>query len=257
VAERSALAEVLTRHRLVTAVGPGGVGKMRLAVAVAADVTDRYADGAWYVDLVPVTDTAMVGAAVAAAFGYGEQPGRSLTDTVLAKLAGAEALVVLDNCEHLLDGVAAFVERLLSACPKMTVLATSRARLLVPFEFVFSVPGLSLVEGAGESDAVALFVERAAMAGWSTPYPSDRRRIATICDQLDGVALAIRRWGGVCPPEDCGEPGDTAASWRRSEIPDHEEHESMLEWVGGQFDPDAFDASDSDHRLNPRHLTAI
>ena len=125
---------VLARHRLVTAVGPGGVGKTRLAVAVAADVADRYADGAWYVDLVPVTDTSMVGAAVASAFGFGEQPGRSPTETVISKLAGAEALVVLDNCEHLMDGVTAFVERLLTGCPKVTVLATSRARLRLPFE---------------------------------------------------------------------------------------------------------------------------
>ena len=103
-AERAALADDLARHRLVTAVGSGGVGKTRLALAVATDVTDRYADGAWYVDLVPVTDPAMVGAAVASAFGFGEQLGRSPTDTVVAKFAGAEALVVLDNCEHLVDG---------------------------------------------------------------------------------------------------------------------------------------------------------
>jgi predicted ATPase len=192
VAERTALAEALSEHRLVTAVGPGGVGKTRLALAVTADVTDHYADGAWYVDLVPVTETAMVGAAVASAIGFREQPGRSPTDTVLAKLANAEALVLLDNCEHVRDGVTAFVERLLSACPKTTVLATSRVRLVVPFEWVFPVPGLSLDDtDDGESDAVALFVERAAMAGWSPPDPQDRHRIATLCGAFDGLALAI------------------------------------------------------------------
>ena len=191
VAERAALAEVLTQHRFVTAVGPAGVGKTRLAVAVAADVAGRYADGAWYVDMVPVTDAAMVGAAVASAFGFGEQLGRSPTDTVISKLAAAEALVVLDNCEHVVDGATAFVERLLSACPRTTVLATSRARLLVPFEWVFPVPRLSLADTKGEGDAEALFVERAAMAGWSSPSPDDRRRIAAICSELDGIALAI------------------------------------------------------------------
>jgi predicted ATPase/DNA-binding CsgD family transcriptional regulator len=193
VAERAALAEALTQHRLVTAVGPGGVGKTRLAVAVAADVTGRYNDGAWYVDLVPVTDPAMVGATVAAVFGFGEQIGRSPTETVISKLAGAEALVVLDNCEHVVDGVTAFVERLLSACPGVTVLATSRARLRVPFESVFAVPGLSREEPSADahSDAVTFFFERAAMAGWSSPYPDDVRRVATICERLDGVALAI------------------------------------------------------------------
>ena len=190
-AERAALAGLLARHRLVTAVGPGGVGKTRLALAVVSDLADQYADGAWYVDLVPVTDAAMVGAAVASAFGFGEQPGRSPTDTVVAKLATAQALVVLDNCEHLLGGVAPFVERLLTSCSRTTVLATSRVRLMVPHESVFPVPGLSLEDGEEQGDAGRLFVERAAMAGWASPYPTDRARIARICEELDGIALSI------------------------------------------------------------------
>ena len=93
-AERAALADALSEYRLVTAVGPGGVGKTRLALAVADDVGGRYSGGARYVDLVPVTDPAMVGAAVASALGFGEQPGRSPLDTVTAKLAEAEVLLV-------------------------------------------------------------------------------------------------------------------------------------------------------------------
>src|SRR4030095_7386255 len=149
-------------------------------------------------DLVPVTDVAMVWAAVAGAFGFGEQPGRSPTDTVVSKLAAAEALVVLDNCEHLLDGVTGLVERLLSGCPRITVLATSRARLQMPFEYVYSVPGLSLDErtDGADSDAVALFVERAGMAGWSSPHPHDRRRIPPICETPDGGGPAIWVGGG-------------------------------------------------------------
>ena len=177
-AEREALAGALTEHRLVTTVGPGGVGKTRLALAVAEDVRSRHTGGARYVDLVPVTDPAMVGAALAGAFGFGEQPGRSPADTVVAKLAGADVLLVLDNCEHLLDGVSALVERLLAACPRVVVLATSRARLRLPFEFVFPVPGMSLEGDAGsdadQSDATALFHERASMTGWTSPYPDDR-----------------------------------------------------------------------------------
>ena len=185
-AEREALADALSEYRLVTAVGPGGVGKTRLALAVADDVGGRYSGGARYVDLVPVTDPSMVGAAVASALGFGEQPGRSPLDTVTAKLAEADVLLVLDNCEHLLDGVSAVVERLLAGCPRVVVLATSRARLRVPFEFVFPVPGMSL-----ERDAMALFRDRAAMTGWTTSYPHDHLRIRTICRRLDGMALAI------------------------------------------------------------------
>ncbi|HET9420997.1 MAG TPA: LuxR C-terminal-related transcriptional regulator [Nocardioides sp.] len=185
-AERAALAEALSEYRLVTAVGPGGVGKTRLAVAVADDVAGRYSGGAGYVDLCPVTDPAMVGAAVASAFGFGEQPGRSPLDTVIAKLADADVLLVVDNCEHLLDGVSGVVERLLAGCPRVVVLTTSRARLRVPFEFVFPVPGMSL-----ERDAMALFRERASMTGWTTSYSHDHLRIRTICGRLDGMALAI------------------------------------------------------------------
>ncbi len=184
-AERAALAEILAGHRLVTAVGPGGVGKTRLAIAVAGDVADRYPNGARYVDLVPVSDPAMTGVAVATALGFGEQPGRSHTDTLVAKLAATETLLVLDNCEHLVTGVTGLVERLLTDCPGVTVLATSTTRLQLPFEYVLSVPGLSLDE------AEELFVERAGMTGWSSRYAEDRRRIASICTRLDGVALAI------------------------------------------------------------------
>src|SRR5215469_11839679 len=192
--ERAELREAVGAHRQVTAAGPGGVGKTRLALAVAADLAGGFEDGVWFVDLVPVTDPAMVGSAVAAAVGVGEQQGRSIGDSVLAALADRRALLVLDNCEHLGDGVAPFVERLLARCPRVSVLTTSRARLLVPFEWVYQVPPLSL-EGsgggdAGSSDAVLLFLDRAVAAGW-TLEPGHLAQVAEICRKLDGVALAI------------------------------------------------------------------
>jgi predicted ATPase/DNA-binding SARP family transcriptional activator len=191
VVERTALAAALSAHRLVTALGPGGVGKTRLALSVAAEVTGRYADGAWYVDLVPVTDPSMIAQAIAAAVGLSEHQGRSAEDIVLGWLAARQALLVLDNCEHLLGGVAALLERLLAGSPELTVLVTSRARLLVPFEWVFTVPGLSVeADGGGPGDAVELFRVRAA-AGGSTLRPGDMQRAAAICRELDGMALAI------------------------------------------------------------------
>ncbi|MCW3844240.1 LuxR C-terminal-related transcriptional regulator [Micromonospora yasonensis] len=194
--ERAELTEMIKTHRQVTAVGPGGVGKTRLALTVAADAGSEYADGVWFVDLVPITDPDMVAAAVAGALGLGEQPGRGMDESVVAALADRHVLLVLDNCEQVRDGVAPFLERLLAACPRLTVLATSRARLMVPFERVYPVPPLSLA-GDGESEAVALFMDRAAAVG-RPPDPALRDHIASICERLDGVALAIElaaaRW---------------------------------------------------------------
>jgi DNA-binding CsgD family transcriptional regulator len=104
--ERTVLAEALGAHRLVTAVGPGGVGKTRLALRVVADIADRFADGAWFVDLVPVTDSSMIAPAIAEAIGVGEHQSRSPEETIVNWLADRETLLVLDNCEHLRDGVA-------------------------------------------------------------------------------------------------------------------------------------------------------
>jgi predicted ATPase/DNA-binding CsgD family transcriptional regulator len=196
--ERAELGGALGAHRQVTATGPGGVGKTRLALAVAADLAGDFPDGVWFVDLVPVTDPAMVGSAVAAAVGLGEQRGRSIDDSVLAALADRRVLLVLDNCEHLSGGVAPFVERLLARGPDVRVLATSRARLSVPFERVYPVPPLALDghdgPGApadpGPSDAVSLFLDRAAAAG-ATVEPEALAQVAEVCRKLDGMALAI------------------------------------------------------------------
>ena len=189
-AERAALIEALGTHRLVTAVGPGGVGKTRLALSVVTEVAGRFADGAWYTDLVPVTDPAMIAPAIAAALGLGERQGVSSEDTVLGWLAPRETLLVLDNCEHLLDGLPVLLERLLAGSPRLSVLLTSRARLLVPFEWVFLVPGMSIAADGGPGDAVELFGVRAAAAG-SPVTAADAGRIAAICRSLDGMALAI------------------------------------------------------------------
>ncbi|CAL9351383.1 hypothetical protein SUDANB121_00484 [Nocardiopsis dassonvillei] len=201
VGERRALAEEIRGHRLVTVVGSGGVGKTRLALAVAAQAADDFPDGVWFADLVPLTEAGRVGAAVAAAVGVGERPGESLDDAVRAALADRRALLVLDNCEHVREGVAPFLERLLGACPRLHVVVTSRVRLMVPFERAFPLPPLSL-DGGEDSEAAALFMERASAVG-PPPGTSVGAQVAAVCERLGGMALAIElaaaRWSTLGP----------------------------------------------------------
>jgi predicted ATPase/DNA-binding CsgD family transcriptional regulator len=186
-AERAALASAIAEHRMVTVTGPGGVGKTRLTLSVAAEIARERRDGAWFVDLVKVTDPATVVAAIADTIGVPEQRSISIESALVASLGERDGLLVIDNCEHLLDGVRHCVERILGSCPNVTVLATSRSRLLVPYEWVYEVPGLSVSEDGG--DAVDLFTARVAATG--EPALPDPRRVAALCRALDGMALAI------------------------------------------------------------------
>jgi predicted ATPase/DNA-binding CsgD family transcriptional regulator len=187
--ERAELTQALAGQRLVTAVGPGGIGKTRLAVSVAGDVAAGRRDGAWFVDLVRVTEPAAVIGTAAEVVGVPEQLALSQEAALVASLARRDGLLVLDNCEHLLDGVRECVDLIVNGCPELTVLATSRMRLMLPYERVYPVGGLSVTDDAG-GDAVALFAARVAAAtGEATP--PDPARAAALCRALDGTALAI------------------------------------------------------------------
>jgi non-specific serine/threonine protein kinase len=201
--ELAAVPELLRRHRLVTLTGPGGAGKTRLALRVAAAVLAGYPDGAWLADLAALADSATVVPAVADAVGVREEPGRSL-DTALAEALGPKRLLlVLDNCEHLLDPCARLADPLLRACPHLRVLATSRTPLGVDGEAVWRVAPLGLPRPAAggapppaagllRSEAGRLFAERAAAAqpGFAV---TDRNApaVAAICARLDGLPLAL------------------------------------------------------------------
>ena len=187
--ERAELTRALAGQRLVTAVGPGGIGKTRLAISVAGDVAAGRRDGVWFVDLVRVADPAAVVATVAEVVGVPEQLALSPEAALVASLARRDGLLVLDNCEHLLDGVRECVDLIVNGCPELTVLATSRTRLMLPYERTYPVPGLSVTDDAG-GDAVALFAARVAAATGEATAP-DPGRAAALCRALDGVALAI------------------------------------------------------------------
>jgi predicted ATPase/class 3 adenylate cyclase/DNA-binding CsgD family transcriptional regulator len=186
-AEMSDVRDILARKRLLTLTGAGGVGKTRLAVQVATAVGRDYEDGIWYVDLAPITDPALLAVTAARAMGLPDQPGRSPVDILLQFLGGRQLLIVLDNCEHLLDASAEITSRLLSACPRLTVLATSREPIGTPGEVTWRVPSLSL-----NDDAVSLFAERASHASPGFTTDGDHAdAVLEICRRLDGMPLAI------------------------------------------------------------------
>ena len=198
--ELARLAELVEGHRLVTLTGVGGVGKTRLAVQLAADLLDRFPDGAWLVSLATIRDPALVPATVADALEVAERPGRPVSETLRDAIGSRELLVVLDNCEHLLDASARLVDGLLDACGGLRVVATSREALGVEGEQSWPTPSLRLpepntdvsVEDLAAVDAVTLFVERAtAVRPDFELSASNAAAVARLCARLDGIPLAI------------------------------------------------------------------
>jgi predicted ATPase/DNA-binding XRE family transcriptional regulator len=190
--EQATVLAALAGSRVVSLVGPGGVGKTRLAARAAEVAAARYPFGAVFVDLVPVR-AGFVSQAVAALLGVTEGPGRSLDAALHEYLARGRSLLVLDNCEHLLEVVAPFIEKLLANCGDLTVLATSRERLAIPGERTVTVPPLSLVAygtaGTAGSEAEALFVDRARAN--NPDFAASSAVVDDVCARLDGMPLAI------------------------------------------------------------------
>jgi predicted ATPase len=190
--EVAELQTTLKAHRLVTLTGVGGVGKTRLALEIAAGVADEFPDGVWLFELAAVADPAAVPDAVAAVLGITQQPGRSVAQSVAAALEGRVRLLVLDNCEHVLDAAADLIEAILAASATTKIVATSREGLGIADERLWPVPSLDV--GAGvDSAAVALFVERAQHVSprFSLAQPGDAGAVVEICRRLDGIPLAI------------------------------------------------------------------
>jgi predicted ATPase/class 3 adenylate cyclase/DNA-binding CsgD family transcriptional regulator len=174
---------ILAGNRLVTLTGAGGSGKTRLAIQAASE----FGDDVRYVDLAPITDPDLVPVAVARALGLRDQPGRSTTDTIVRSLGERRLLLVLDNCEHLLDASAALILAVLDACPGVTMLTTSREPISVAGEVTWRVPSLSLAD-----EAVELFTDRARLARPDFGITDENAAaVAEICRRLDGMPLAI------------------------------------------------------------------
>ena len=183
--------EALVRaHRLVTLTGVGGVGKTRLALSVCERLMTQFPDGVWMVELAPVGDPEAVPAAVATSLGVLAQTGGPINDSIAEALSGRKLLVVLDNCEHVLDAAADVVETLLSQTTEVSVVATSREGLRVGAEHLWPVPSLDVRSGTTPA-AVRLFVERARAVKPDFTLGDDGDVVTDICKRLDGIALAI------------------------------------------------------------------
>ncbi|HEX6307599.1 MAG TPA: BTAD domain-containing putative transcriptional regulator [Longimicrobiales bacterium] len=202
VGREKVLADVIASirsHRLLTLTGPGGSGKTRLSIEAARSASSSFDDGVTWVELAPITDPALVAQTLAAALGIRHQAGRSPGEAVAEYLAGRRALIVLDNCEHVIEAVAELVAPLLREAPNVHILATSRERLAVPGERAVPVPPLGLPPRRAReldtllgSEAVRLFLDRAAAVMPAfTVDASSAAAIAEICIRLDGIPLAI------------------------------------------------------------------
>jgi predicted ATPase/serine/threonine protein kinase len=235
----------LAGARLVTLTGPGGIGKTRLAVRVAGESLAAHPDGVWLVDLAVASEADAVLRAVAGVLEVREDASTSLADAIVSALGERHVLIVLDNCEHLVTACAALVERLLSSCERLRVLATSREPLGVRGEVVWSLPPLSLptvasrasVDEIAESEAVALFVDRAQSAKPSFALTADLAPlVADLCSRLDGIPLAIELAAARVKALSVAQILEKLASLGvlrgggRSALPRHQTLRATIEW---------------------------
>ncbi|HYL26460.1 MAG TPA: NB-ARC domain-containing protein, partial [Candidatus Nitrosotalea sp.] len=223
---------LVEEHRLVTLVGSGGAGKTRCAIQAGADRLERYDDGVWLVEFAKISDPSLVPSAIAQALGLRESPSRRLEETIVAHLQPRRALLVFDNCEHVIEAVRSIAAEILQRAPRTSILATSREGLSVAGEHVYRVPSLT------SDDAVALFTDRAqasdsrfALTDKNAPF------VAEIATRLDGIPLAIELAAArikVLSPqqlvEKLNERFRVLTGGDRSALPRHQTMRALIDW---------------------------
>ena len=189
---------LLASARMLTLIGPGGTGKTRLALQAGADLLASFADGVWMVELAPLADPALMEQTVAYVLGLREAPGQPLIDLIAEYLQSRSLLLILDNCEHLVEACAQLADHLLRACPQLKIIASSREALGIAGETVYRVPSLSLPKSDAaistlmQCESVQLFMERARAAQpHFTLTDVNASSVAQICLRLDGIPLAL------------------------------------------------------------------
>jgi predicted ATPase/class 3 adenylate cyclase len=257
------VAKALSEGRVITLCGVGGVGKTRLALQVAGHVLPQFEDGAWLVELASVGAAEAVEDSVAAALGVQPSPGGSLEQTLVDYVRNKSLLLVLDNCEHLLNAVAGFVDRAVRSAPGLTVLATSREGLAVPGEHLITVPSLEVpdpdmaVQDVLTTESVRLFTQRAQEAQSQFELTAEvGDAVAAICRRLDGIPLAIelaaarvRVMTAVEILEHLDRRFKLLTAGRRTAVSRHQTLQSTLDW--------SYDLLDEPERLVFRRLSVF
>ncbi len=237
-------AAALSEARLVTLTGPGGVGKTRLALRAAEEVVARFSDGAWLCELAPVRDPAGVDDAVAAVFSVIASAGQSSSDALVEFLRSKQLLLVLDNCEHLLEAAAALAGLLQRSCQRLVILATSREGLGIEGERLIPVPPLEIpnidadLAAITEAEAVRLFAERAAAVKPVFAVTADNAAsVSGVVRRLDGIALAIElaaaRVAAMTPAElaqRLQRSFTVLAAGRRGTLAHHQTLRATIDW---------------------------
>jgi len=189
----------LDQARLLTLIGPGGTGKTRLSIQIGGEVLPNFSDGIWMIELAPLADQALIPQTIASVFGLRESADRSLIDLIIDYLRAKNLLIILDNCEHLVEACAKLAEKFLQACPQVKILASSREALGVSGETTYRVPSLFLPdqtqvtrEALLDCESIQLFVDRAAAANPNFQLTDQNASsVAQICRRLDGIPLAL------------------------------------------------------------------
>ncbi|MDX2379101.1 MAG: adenylate/guanylate cyclase domain-containing protein [Acidimicrobiia bacterium] len=234
------LIEKVRAGRVVTVIGVGGIGKTRLALQAAAELVSEFADGVWFADLASTRSAGGVAEGVAVALAVRPSQGQSPEDRLLEHLESRTALLILDNCEHLIAGVAGLAEQLVQACPRLRVLSTSREALMVSGEQIKPLAPLSVASevGSGRSEAAELLVERVrSERGEFDPSPSEQEAIDSICEQLDGMPLAIELAASRCRSlgvsdvaTRLGERFRLLSGGRRTSVERHQTLRAAVDW---------------------------